>query len=48
MTKPNGKKMKWILILLFLVWGASFQIRFGSYFDSFLMITIALMIYANE
>jgi len=48
MKKPNGKKIKWILIILFVVWGFSLFLRYGAYFDSFLMTTLAMMIYANE
>lgn len=48
MQKPNAKKLKWVLIGLFIVWGASLAIRFGAYFDAALMVTLAAMIYANE
>lgn len=48
MKKPTAKKIKWILIILFIVWGFSLFIRFGAYFDSFLMTLLAIMIYANE
>lgn len=48
MKKPTAKKIKWILIFMFIIWGLSFSIRFGAYFDSFLMLSLALMIYANE
>ena len=48
MKKPTATKIKWIIIILFMVWGFSLFFRFGAYFDWFLMTLLSLMIYAND
>jgi len=48
MKKPSAKKIKWVLITAFVVWGLSLTLRYDAYADSCAMITLAMLIYANE
>jgi|11_taG_2_1085331.scaffolds.fasta_scaffold00400_20 hypothetical protein len=48
MRKPSAKKIKWVLITAFVVWGLSLTLRYDAYADSCAMITLAMLIYANE
>ena len=48
MKKPDSKKIKLISIIFFILWGFSLFLRYGAYFDFFLMTTLSLIIYAND